>query len=127
LAAVALNWIEVSSKWVEVGIAITVLAAALNNIFPVIKKIAAVTFGFGLLHGMGFAGVLGELGLPEGQKLLSVLAFNLGVELGQLAIILVVLPFMFLINRYNLKPKYWLVGGSFLIALIAIMWIVERV
>ena len=127
LAAVALNWIEVSSKWVEVGIAITVFVAAMNNIFPVIKKITAVTFGFGLLHGMGFAGVLGELGLPEGQKLLSILAFNLGVELGQLVIILAVLPFMFLINKYNLKPRYCLVGGSSLVALIAVMWIVERV
>ena len=98
LAAVALNWISVSSTWVEVGIAVTVLAAALNNIFPIIKNIILVTFGFGLLHGMGFAGVLGELGLPSDQKLLTVLAFNLGVEFGQLVIIAAVLPLMVLIN-----------------------------
>jgi len=127
LAAVALNWIQVSSTWVEVGIAITVLAAALNNIFPVVKKITTVTFAFGLLHGMGFAGVLGELGLPGDQKLLTVLAFNLGVEFGQLVIILAVLPFMFLINKYDLKPKYWLIGGSAIIGAIAVMWVVERV
>jgi len=126
LAAVALNWIKVSSTWVEVAIAITVLAAALNNIFPVIKKIILVTFGFGLLHGMGFAGVLGELGLPSDQKLLTVLAFNIGVEFGQLVIIFAVLPFMFLINKYNLKPRYCLVGGSTAIAIIAALWIAER-
>jgi len=101
LAATALNWIQVSSAWVEVGIAISVLAAALNNIFPLVKKLTLVTFGFGLLHGMGFAGVLGELGLPSDQKLLTVLAFNLGVEFGQLGIILAALPIMVLINKYN--------------------------
>ncbi len=126
LAAVALGWLRVSSSWVEVGIAITVLVAALNNIFPVVTKIVLVTFGFGLLHGMGFAGVLGELGLPSDQKLLTVLAFNVGVELGQLVIILIALPFLFLINRFDLKPRYWLVGGSSLIAVVAVLWIIER-
>jgi len=127
LAATALNWIQVSSAWVEVGIAISVLAAALNNIFPLVKKLTLVTFGFGLLHGMGFAGVLGELGLPSDQKLLTVLAFNLGVEFGQLVIILAALPIMVLINKYNLKPRYWLVGGSTAIALISVLWVIERV
>ena len=127
LAAVALNWINVSSTWVEVGIAITVLAAALNNIFPIVKNIILVTFGFGLLHGMGFAGVLGELGLPSDQKLLTVLAFNLGVEFGQLVIIAAALPLMVLINKYNIKPRYFLTAGSTVIAVIAAIWIVERV
>ena len=126
LAAVALDWINVSSTWVEVGIAITVLAVALNNIYPVIKNITSVTFAFGLLHGMGFAGVLGELGLPSDQKLLSVLAFNLGVEFGQIVIIAAVLPFMYLINKYNFKPRHFLTGGSTAIAVIAAIWITER-
>jgi len=126
LAATALNWIQVSSTWVEVGIAISVLAAALNNIFPLIRKLIMVTFAFGLLHGMGFAGVLGELGLPSDQKLLTVLAFNLGVEFGQLVIILAVLPFMFLINKFNLKPRCFMVGGSAIIAIISALWVIER-
>jgi len=126
LAAVALNWITVSSTWVELGIAVTVLAAALNNIYPIIINIASVTFGFGLLHGMGFAGVLGELGLPSDQKLLTVLAFNLGVEFGQLIIIAAVLPLMYLINKHDLKPKHCLTGGSTAIAIIAAIWIIER-
>lgn len=126
LATTALNWIQVSSAWVEVGIAISVLAAALNNIFPLVKKLALVTFGFGLLHGMGFAGVLGELGLPGDQKLLTVLAFNLGVEFGQLVIILIALPMLFLINKYNFKPRAWLIGGSGIIAIISLLWVIER-
>jgi len=126
LAATALGWLNFSSTWVEVGIAVSVLFAAVNNVFPVVRKIALITFGFGLLHGMGFAGVLGELGLPSDQKLLSILAFNLGVEFGQLLIILIALPLMYLIKKYNLKPHYFLVGGSGIIALIAIIWIIER-
>jgi len=126
LAAVALNWIQVSSTWVEVAIAITVLVTAINNISPIVKNITLVTFGFGLLHGMGFAGVLGELGLPSDQKLLTVLSFNVGVEFGQLVIIAAVLPFMFLINKYNLKPRLCLVGGSTAIAIIAAIWVAER-
>lgn len=126
LAAVALNWIQVSSTWVEVGIAISVFAAALNNIFPLVKRLTLIIFGFGLLHGMGFAGVLGELGLPSDQKLLTVLAFNLGVEFGQLVIILAIIPFMLLINKYNLRPRSWLIGGSVTIALISLVWIIER-
>lgn len=127
LTATALNWITVSSRWVEVGIAVTVLAAALNNIFPLVKKITWLTFGFGLLHGMGFAGVLGELGLPSDQKFLSVLAFNIGVEFGQIVIIAIVLPLLFLTKLINIKPSYWLNISSVVIAIISVFWIIERV
>ena len=127
LALTAINVIELSSAWVEVGIAISVLAAALNNIYPLVRKLTLVTFAFGLLHGMGFAGVLGELGLPSDQKLLSILAFNLGVEFGQLVIILAALPLMFLIQKNNWKPRFCLVAGSSIIALISILWIIQRV
>ena len=75
---------------------------------------------------MGFAGALGELGLPNDQKLLSVLAFNLGVEFGQIVIIAAVMPFMYLINKYNFKPRHFLSGGSTAIAVIAAIWITER-
>ena len=126
LTATALNWVTVSSRWVEVGIAVTVLAAALNNIFQVVKRIAWLTFGFGLLHGMGFAGVLGELGLPGDQTFLSVLAFNVGVEFGQVVIIAIALPILFLTRLTNIKPHYWLNTGSTIIALVSIFWIVER-
>ena len=75
---------------------------------------------------MGFAGVLGELGLPADQQLLSILAFNLGVELGQFAILVLLLPILILLR----KTKFYIQGvmpiGSLLIALMAVLWIIER-
>lgn len=126
LTATALGWLSPSSRWVELGIACSVLFAALNNIWPLVIRLAWLTFAFGLLHGMGFAGVLGELGLPADQQLLSILAFNLGVELGQLAILILLLPVLILLR----KTKFYIQGvmpiGSLIIALMSLQWIIER-
>ncbi|MES2822084.1 MAG: HupE/UreJ family protein [Pseudomonadota bacterium] len=127
LTATALNWIHLSSRWVEVSIAISVALAALNNIFPLVLRLGWLTFGFGLLHGMGFAGALGELGLPADQQFLTVLAFNLGVEFGQMAIVLVVLPLLISIRNYSGYIRYSLKGLSIVIVLVAIQWIVQRI
>ncbi|WP_049765959.1 HupE/UreJ family protein [Paraglaciecola sp. T6c] len=126
LTATALGWIIPSSRWVEFGIAISVLFAALNNVKPIILRLGWLTFAFGLLHGMGFAGVLGELGLPGDQKLLSILAFNLGVEIGQLAIVLVALPLLILLAKTALYRRWVMPGASIGIALVALNWAIER-
>lgn len=127
LTATALGWIVVPSRWVEVGIAATVVVTALNNIFPLVLRLGWLTFGFGLLHGMGFAGVLGELGLPADQKTLTVLAFNLGVEIGQLAIVFIALPALAWARQFRWYARYGLTTGSALIALVATQWIFERI
>ena len=114
------------SRWVELGIAISVLFAALNNIWPIVLRLAWLTFAFGLLHGMGFAGVLGELGLPADQQLLSILAFNLGVEIGQLAILAILLPVLILLRNTKLYSKGIMPVGSLLIAMMAVQWSIER-
>ena len=126
LTATALGWLTPSSRWVELGIAVSVLFAAINNIKPVVLKLAWLTFAFGLLHGMGFAGVLGELGLPADQQLLSILAFNLGVEIGQLAILVILLPILILLRNSKVYSKAIMPAGSLLIAFMAIQWIIER-
>lgn len=126
LTATAFELLHFSSRWIEVGIAISVLLVALNNIFPVVVRLGWVTFGFGLLHGMGFAGVLGELGLPSDQQLLTVLAFNLGVEVGQMAIVLALLPIFIAVRKKLWYARYALTGTSIVIALVALQWIVER-
>ncbi|ASP48702.1 HupE/UreJ family protein [Cognaticolwellia beringensis] len=126
LTATALGWLTPSSRWVELGIAISVLFAALNNIWPVVLRLAWLTFAFGLLHGMGFAGVLGELGLPADQQLLSILAFNLGVEIGQLAILAILLPVLILLRNTKLYSKGIIPVGSLLIAIMAVQWSIER-
>ncbi|WP_240778305.1 HupE/UreJ family protein [Shewanella polaris] len=126
LTATAMGVLNFSSHWVELGIALSVLFAALNNVWPIVLRLGWITFAFGLLHGMGFAGVLGELGLPENQKLLAILAFNVGVEIGQLAILAAVLPLLIFI-RHTLWYRNWgMQLGSVAIGLMAIQWSVER-
>jgi hypothetical protein len=126
LSATALGLFQFSSQWVEVGIAISVVLVALNNIYPLVTRLGWLTFGFGLLHGMGFAGVLGELGLPADQQLLTVLAFNLGVEIGQMAIVLLLLPLFIFVRKQIWYARYALTGTSIVIALVALQWVVER-
>src|SRR5579859_5585228 len=77
-------------RLVESLIALSILYVALENIFsPRLKKTrVGVVFLFGLVHGMGFAGALGQLGLPPNAYLLSLVMFNIGVELGQMTIII---------------------------------------
>ncbi|MDO3386556.1 HupE/UreJ family protein [Gilvimarinus sp. SDUM040013] len=126
LTSTALGIIALPSQWVEVGIAATVVIAALNNVFSWVARIGWLTFGFGLLHGMGFAGVLGELGLPKENTVLAVLGFNIGVELGQLAIIMLVLPVLML-SRYGLWYRRWAMpAGSLVIALFGVQWLIAR-
>lgn len=126
LTATALGWLSPSSRWVELGIAGSVLFAALNNIWPLVIRLAWLTFAFGLLHGMGFAGVLGELGLPADQQLMSILAFNLGVEFGQLAILILLLPVLIVLRNTKFYIQGVMPVGSLLIAMMAVQWLIER-
>ena len=80
LTATALNFIALDSRLVELGIAISVLLTALNNIYPLIVRLGIITFAFGLLHGMGFASVFADLNAQSNNLVLSVAAFNIGVE-----------------------------------------------
>jgi hypothetical protein len=127
LTATALHWIQLPSRWVEVGIAISVALTALNNIFPLVLRLGWLTFGFGLLHGMGFAGALGELGLPADQQTLTVLAFNVGVEIGQMAIVLVVLPLLIFVRKFYWYSRYSVTALSVIIFLVAAQWTLERI
>ena len=127
LTLAALHIVSLPSRWVESAIALSVVLAALNNVFPVVERgrwIAA--FAFGLLHGFGFAGALSDLGLPTGSLALSLAGFNLGVEAGQLAIVAVFLPVAFALRSTLAYRRVVLGGGSALIVAIASVWLVER-
>lgn len=126
LTATAVGFINLDSRWVELGIAISVLLAALNNVWPVVLRLGWITFGFGLLHGMGFAGVLEEIGLPDRQKLLAILAFNLGVEIGQLVILVFVLPLLLVFRPQNWYRRWGVQWGSLAIGVMAIKWSIEH-
>ena len=127
LALAALSIIELPSRLVESAIALSVVVAALNNIWPVVRgRRWMAAFAFGLLHGFGFASVLADLGLPRDALAVALLAFNLGVEAGQLVIVGAFLPLAFALRGTWFYRRVVLVGGSALIALVALLWLVER-
>ena len=128
LTLATLGVVALPSRVVESAIAASVVLAALNNIWPVFERSRAlVAFAFGLIHGFGFASVLLDLGLPQSALLLSLVGFNVGVEVGQLAIVAVFLPLAFAARRTVAYRRVVLLGGSAVIALVALVWLVERV
>jgi hypothetical protein len=127
LTLAALHVISLPSQWVESAIAASVVLAALNNLKPLVhSRRWLVAFGFGLIHGFGFATVLVELGLPDDALALSLLGFNLGVEVGQLAIVAVFLPLAYALRGSRFYRRTVMVGGSVAVALVAAVWFVER-
>ena len=127
LTLAALRVVELPSRLVESAIALSVVLAAANNLRPVVtQRRWLVAFGFGLIHGFGFASVLAELGLPPDALVLSLLGFNLGVELGQLAIVLVFLPLAYGLRHSAFYRKGVFVGGSVLTFAVALVWLLER-
>ena len=127
LSLAALGLIDLPSRLVESAIAASVVLAAANNLTPLVERRRwLVAFCFGLIHGFGFASVLAELGLPQETLVLSLLGFNLGVEVGQLAIVAVFLPFAWFLRDTPLYRRGIFVGGSLLTLAIALVWFVER-
>ncbi len=129
LALGALGWVNVPGSIVEPLIAASIVYVAVENVF--MKGLSpwrpVVIFGFGLLHGLGFASVLGEFGLPAGQFIPALIGFNVGVELGQLTVI--ALAFL-AVGWFASKPWYRRaisVPASCVIAAVGAYWFVERV
>lgn len=128
LALAILDVVSVPESIVEPLIALSIAFVAIQNmVFKDMNRWRpAVVFLFGLFHGLGFAGVLGELGLPEGDLLTALFSFNVGVELGQLTIIVA----LWLVLHRSAGESWYRhvrLGGSGLIALMALWWTIERV
>lgn len=124
------NIIVAPSAVVEPIIALSILFVAVENML--ITRLSPwrilIVFMFGLIHGMGFASALNEIGLPSDKFFLSIFSFNVGVELGQITVILatfalVIIPFH-KIKNYKQRVVYPL---SIIIALIALYWTIQRV
>jgi len=127
LGLAALGFVALPSRWVESAIAASIVLTALDNMCPFLPaRRWTIAFGFGLVHGLGFASVLAELGLPPSARALALMAFNLGVELGQLAIVAAFLPLALIARRSALYPRLALAGGSLGISAIASAWLWER-
>lgn len=127
LSLAALNLVTPASKLVEPAIAGSVLVAALNNLRPVVtQRTWAIAFVFGLVHGFGFAGALSEIGLPKNAALASIIGFNLGVEVGQLTVVLVTLPVLYFVRNRLWYPRLAMPLASALIAVLALGWMLQR-
>nr|WP_229507751.1 HupE/UreJ family protein [Massilia sp. Dwa41.01b] len=127
LTLAALGVLSLPSRLVESAIAASVILAALNNLWPLLQRArAVVAFAFGLIHGFGFASVLADLGLPPGALALSLVGFNVGVELGQLAIVALFLPLAYLLRNGTFYRRVLMAGGSVAIILLATVWLAER-
>jgi len=126
LVLATLGVVKMPSIVVETAIALSVALAALNNLRPIVDARWTVAFGLGLLHGFGFSGVLLELGLPDTARAFALVGFNLGVELGQMAIVLVAVPLAFAMRRTRFYRYGVLAAGSLAIAVLAFYWSAER-
>lgn len=127
----ALGWVRLPSQPVEVFIALSILVSAVHAIRPLFPGRAAVSreawiaAGFGLVHGMAFAGTLMNLHLDTGPMALSILGFNLGIELMQVGIIALVIPWLILLSQ---TPYYGGLRhtGAVFAGLAAVAWVIER-
>ena len=130
LALTVYGVVSLSPRVVEPLIALSIVYVAVENIFT--SKLHAwrpvVVFCFGLLHGMGFAGVLTEIGLPRSEFVPALLSFNAGVECGQLTVILA--AFLLFGLPFRRKPWYRqriVIPGSLIIAIVGLYWSIQRV
>jgi hypothetical protein len=127
LLASVMDWITLPSRWIESAIALSImLSAALNLQKRIVFSHWKLALVFGLIHGMGFANGLRELGLSHLYFMETLLAFNIGVELGQIAAVLAVgIPIVLLAR--NDQSKAWLTRWiSVAVFLIALFWLIER-
>ncbi len=127
LCLAALEIVMLPAKWIEAGIALSIAYVALENFWLQRSEHRWIlTFLFGLVHGFGFANVLRELGLPTEGLVVSLLSFNIGVELGQVAIVAVLFPAILWLNSQAFKKTVvW--GVSAVILLFGVGWFIERV
>ena len=128
LGLAAFDVVTLPGALVEAVIALSIAYVAAENLFPkyAISRRWTVSFLFGLVHGFGFSSVLKEIGLPRDNLLLSLLNFNLGVEAGQAAVVLLLVPILMHIRQRSWEPKL-VVTLSAIVLVVGLVLFVERV
>jgi hypothetical protein len=127
LLAGAMNWLRLPSQPIEILIAFSILISAIHAIRPIFSgKEAFVAAGFGLIHGLAFASTLSDLNLASSQMALSILGFNIGIELMQLVIMTLIIPSLIVLSKTEWYSVIRILGAIFA-EIAAIAWIFERV
>lgn len=128
-----MNWIRIPQQVVEVGIAISLVMVALELVRRDQEKVTLLrsrpwlaAFGFGLLHGLGFAGALREAGLPVDEIPIALLFFNLGIEAGQLVFIILAIGAIALLAKASVRRDWLERVSAYAIGSLAVFWIIER-
>jgi hypothetical protein len=127
LTLASLGLVHLPSRFVEVAIAVSIACAAADILVPVFRgRVWLIVFGFGLFHGFGFAGALEEMGVLHEHLALSLLGFNLGVEIGQVAIVAALFPVLYALRRLTFYRERLLPLAAAGMILISMGWVVER-
>ncbi len=127
LSLAALGIVNPPEKLIEMAIAGSVAVACLLNLFPAAARFSVwVAFGFGLVHGFGFANVLAALGLESGSLAPPLAGFNLGVEAGQLAIVVSLVPLLYALRGSVAYRRRVVPATSIVVGLLAVAWLIER-
>jgi hypothetical protein len=129
LVLAALSVIQLPSRWVESAIAVSIILAAANNLYPLFKQEDRylVAFGFGLIHGFGFASVLADLAFSSRVLIRALIGFNFGIEIGQAMIVALFFPMAYTLRNSWVYRRITFSMGSAAIIVLASIWTVERV
>jgi hypothetical protein len=128
LSLAVLKLVSLPSRLVEVLIATSIILAALNNLYPLVtRRLWLLALGFGLIHGFGFAGALSELGLPSSALALSLLSFNIGVEIGQLVVVGLFMLTVLAARTIRVDWAPVAAFGQLAVVTIGAVWLAERV
>ena len=120
------GWIELPSRFVESVIALSILAVVVDNFYSYLGRFKwSAVFVFGLFHGLGFASVLEDMTADFHAKVLALLGFNIGVEIGQLAIVLLVFPVLYVLRNYRYQNLV-LRPASLFIGIVSGWWLIQR-
>ena len=126
LAAGTLGWVRVPTQPIEILIAVSIFVSALHAFRPIFPgREAWIAAGFGLVHGLAFATVLAGFNLSAGRTALALFAFNLGIEVMQIAVVLVTVPWLVLLSSTRFYSPVRIIGAIFA-GVAALCWVAER-
>ena len=128
LLAGAIGWLRLPNQPIEVLIAVSILVSAIHVLKPIFpNREAIVAAGFGLIHGLAFANTLSDLQLDTAAMTLSILGFNIGIELQQLLVVALIVPSLIVLSKQAKLYDFIRIGGAIWAGVAATAWIVQRI